>query len=616
MSAVLWAGFVTAVAVGHQLTDGSIGPANRPVAVNHAGYVSSDTCRSCHPGNYDSWHASHHRRMTQVASPATVATEINGFQRDHLGVTYRVVREQDRYFMLQRPAGATGTAWSPPREIVLLTGSHNLQMFWLETEHGRTMERFPFAYIIADDDWAPALDTFLLPPDFTETTSVGEWNQACMDCHTTFARPRFVEGWEFDSRVAEFGIACEACHSNGAEHIAANRNPLRRYQLHLAGTPDDTMVDPAKLDGPRATLACGQCHSVWGFRNMEAKLAWNQEGGQYRPGADSMPHRWMVEPTLSQHEEAREQLSTFNAHYFENRFWGDGMVRVTGREMNGVVMSPCYEGGQFSCISCHEMHPDSRDPAVLADWRNDQLRTDHGGTNQDCLQCHGEIASDISAHTFHAPESKGSSCYDCHMPHTSYGLLRAVRSHQVSSPNVRESAEHGRPNACNLCHLDQPLAWTAGKLAEWYGQETPDLEADDRTIAAAVLWVLKGDAGQRAVVTWNMGRPEAQAAAGTDWMYPVLALNLNDPYSAVRYITAHTLRGLPGFADFEYAYAADESVTRPAVTRAYQRWFDTVRSPDTVFSARTIQQPNGLFIASEQARLMNARDQRPIFLAE
>jgi len=616
LAAVVWGVFVTAVAVGHQLTDDAIGPPNRPVAVDHAGYVSSDSCRSCHPGNYDSWHQSYHRRMTQVASADTVATEIDGFEGEYEGIMHRIVKQEDRYFALQRPAADAGAGWSTPREIVLLTGSHNLQMFWLETAHGRTMERFPFAYIIADDQWAPALDTFLLPPDFAEPTSVGEWNQACMDCHTTFARPRFVEGWEFDSRVAEFGISCESCHSNGAEHIAANRNPLRRYALHLGETPDDTMVNPSELDGPRSTLACGQCHSVWGFRDMESKLAWNQEGGQFRSGDDSMPYRWMVEPTLSQNEAARANLSTTNPHFFENRFWGDGMVRVTGREMNGIVMSPCYEGGNFSCISCHEMHPESRDPKVLTAWRNDQLRTDHGGTNQDCLQCHGEIARDISAHTFHAPESAGSSCYDCHMPHSSYGLLRAVRSHQVSSPNVLESVEHGRPNACNLCHLDQPLGWTAAKLDEWYGQPVPELDADDRTIAAAVLWLLEGDAGQRAVVTWNMSRPEAQAAAGHDWMYPLLAINLNDPYSAVRYITAKTLRGLPGFADFAYVYTTPEQETRPAVTRAYEHWFNAVRSPDTIFTPRTIQQPNGLFIATEQARLMNNRDQRPIFLAE
>src|SRR5687767_10698287 len=31
------------------------------------GYVSSDSCRACHPKEYRSWHDSYHRTMTQYA---------------------------------------------------------------------------------------------------------------------------------------------------------------------------------------------------------------------------------------------------------------------------------------------------------------------------------------------------------------------------------------------------------------------------------------------------------------------------------------------------------------------------------------------------------------------
>src|SRR5687767_5047040 len=40
---------------------------NRP-----GGYVRSETCRSCHPDQYTSWHRSFHRTMTQHATPSTV----------------------------------------------------------------------------------------------------------------------------------------------------------------------------------------------------------------------------------------------------------------------------------------------------------------------------------------------------------------------------------------------------------------------------------------------------------------------------------------------------------------------------------------------------------------
>ena len=49
--------------------------------------------------------------------------------------------------------------------------------------------------------------------------------------------------------------------------------------------------------------------------------------------------------------------------------------------------------------------------------------------NKACLNCHAEIADDIPGHTHHKPDSSGSDCNNCHMPHTVYGLLSAIRSH-------------------------------------------------------------------------------------------------------------------------------------------------------------------------------------------
>jgi hypothetical protein len=35
-----------------------------PQKIDDQGYVSSDTCRACHPSQYASWHRSYHRTMT------------------------------------------------------------------------------------------------------------------------------------------------------------------------------------------------------------------------------------------------------------------------------------------------------------------------------------------------------------------------------------------------------------------------------------------------------------------------------------------------------------------------------------------------------------------------
>ena len=89
--------------------------------------------------------------------------------------------------------------------------------------------------------------------------------------------------------------------------------------------------------------------------------------------------------------------------------------------------------------------------------------------------------------------------------------MKAMRSHTISNPNVNESLDPvGRPNACNLCHLDKTLAWTADALNRQYGQPIPELSAEQKEIAAGVLWALQGDAGQRALAAWNMGWSQAR----------------------------------------------------------------------------------------------------------
>ena len=590
-------------------------PENRPVKALDAGYVSSDSCRSCHPGNYASWHASFHRTMTQVAAPANIAANLDGLELTYDGADYRVDRGPKAYFVRRKPQGAPAPAYGPPREMVLLTGSHTLQIYWLETGAGRTLVQFPLAYLVAEKKWAPVLQTFLLPPDTGQFYAAGEWNGACMDCHVTQGRSRFVEGNKFDSQASEFGIACEACHGEGSAHIAQNRNPLRRFALHLGGGPDPTIANPARMKGPAAALVCGQCHSIWAFNSMADKLAWNRAGGKFQPGASALPLRWVVQPGATDHPAQRALLQETNPHFFGDRFWGDGMVRVTGRELNATMASPCYKGGDFSCLSCHEMHPDAAPAPALTAWATDQLKPGME-SDQACLQCHPALKANMAAHTHHAAASSGSRCYNCHLPHTTYGLLRAIRSHQVSSPTVRESTQLGRPNACNLCHLDRPLAWTADKLAEWYGQKAPPLSRDDQELAAGVQWLVKGDAAQRALTVWSMGWAPAQQAAGRDWLYPHVIFTLNDPYAVVRFMAGKSLQTLPGFADFTFDYTGNDAAQKTVLAAAYQKWWREVRPKGASYRPETLLEPDGLFRQEVFERLLTQRDDRKVFLAE
>lgn len=588
-------------------------PENRPIQSSVGNYQTSNACRACHLDNYASWHASYHRTMTQVATTANIlgiedVAELSLDQRD-----YQLERNGQKVFVRTRPVGGE---YGPPREVVLLTGSHNLQILWLETGEDRTLEQFPFAYIIAEKIWAPVTQTFLMPPDTKEYYSIGAWNGACMDCHVTQGQSRFVSGNKWDTRVAEFGITCEACHSEGRQHIARNRNPLRRFATHLTTGRDATITNPTRLSAAASSLDCAQCHSIWAFNNMTDKIDFNRQGSVFRPGHVDLGQRFVVQPNKSDHQEQKDFIRRTEPDFFDNRFWGDGMIRVTGREFNGLQASPCFRGGQFSCISCHEMHPNSVQKVSLTKWAKGAQLKPKMDSDEACLQCHKNLAVNISAHTHHSTASPGSRCYNCHMPRTTYGLLRGIRSHQVSSPSVRESIDYHRPNACNLCHLNQTLAWTADKLHAWYEEPVPALWRDGESIAAGVQWLIKGDAGQRALIAWGMGWPPAQQASGRDWLYPYLIYTLKDPYAAVRFDAWKSLQTLPGFSDFSFNYTAPALSLRDASERAYSKWVRELRGPNPAFEPQTALDSRGAFQDDVIKPMEEARDNRPIFLAE
>src|SRR6185295_6427808 len=132
-------------------------------------------------------------------------------------------------------------------------------------------------------------------------------------------------------------------------------------------------------------------------------------------------------------------------------FWSDGMVRVSGREYNGLIDSPCFRDAKderrtLSCASCHTMHKAAEDARSTGEWADTHQVAAHMNGDEACLQCHPALRANPSAHTKHQPGSAGSACYNCHMPYTSYGLLRALRSHRISSPTAAATVQTGRPN--------------------------------------------------------------------------------------------------------------------------------------------------------------------------
>jgi hypothetical protein len=163
-----------------------------------------------------------------------------------------------------------------------------------------------------------------------------------------------------------------------------------------------------------------------------------------------------------------------------------------------------------------------------------QIAPDREG-DAGCTSCHDTPRD--RGHAHHAAGSPGARCVSCHMPKTSFALLSAVRSHRIGIPAPTTAP----PSACNLCHLDRSLAWTAAWLERWYGRRA---EGDSRQEPFGLVAGLTGDAGLRALVADALGSAEARAACRSGFAAPILDAMKADPYAAVRFIAARARRGV------------------------------------------------------------------------
>ena len=548
---------------------------NRPIEKATRGYISSGSCRECHAHHYETWHASHHRTMTQVPTKDSVIADFDNKVLVHSGRAFRFFHEGEEYFMEVKRAGLSdpdSSSKGKTFKIVLMTGAHHQQGFWCETDKGRTLGKIPFIWINKEQRWVPYGSIFFLPSS-PLSMHAGVWNSNCIKCHVVGGQPRVDQKNGFDTHVAEFGISCEACHGPGEAHAAFQRD-LINTDRKRPPVGKQKMTNPADLTHVRSSQTCGQCHSVFDFYDAEGKSEFmTKDGFQFRPGDDLLDSRHVFR--MGQDEDlpiVKEKLKR-DPKFWEHQFWSDGMVRVSGREYNGLLETPCYQRGKMSCLSCHDMHPDESDDRPSGQWANDQMKLDMR-SNKACLQCHQEYESDekLAAHTHHLTSSTGSNCYNCHMPHTTLGLMKAMRSHTIDSPNVATTVATGRPNACNLCHVDKSLAWTAEHLEQWYGIAPPQLSKQEKEVASSIRWILQGDAGQRAIAGWHFGWAPAQKASGTQWMAPFLAELLTDSYDVVRFIGYHALKELPEFSDFDYDFVGSEQAQQLGRNNALKKW--------------------------------------------
>lgn len=471
-------------------------PPGRPRPPSASPYVSSAACAPCHPGEHASFGRTFHRTMTQDATGATVLAPFE--------------RRGDE-------------VWVGGRRVVLTTGSHKHQAYWTTGDGPGDLRMHDEVWLVREKRLLPRAEAFVTPPG--EPLPRVRWSSSCIACHAVAGEPRHDPATgAFDTRAAELGVSCEACHGPGAAHVARHRDPVERYMQHASKRPDPTIVHPGKLPPERAAAVCGQCHA-YAFPRDEDEWWTHGYARTFRAGDALEPSRIRLATRAARavRVDAAE----------ESLFWADGAARVGGREYDGLVLSPCYAKGEgarkMTCLSCHAMHEGDPRGQIAPARRGDAA----------CTSCHAATKE----HSHHAPGTAGAACVSCHMPKTSYALLSAARSHRVESPSPAASLASGRPNACNLCHLDRSLAWTSATLRAWFGGAEASLDDARGDVPEGARLALAGDAGVRVLAADALGSADAPIAPG---LRAQLLRELRvDPYAAVRFVAERSLAAFP-----------------------------------------------------------------------
>lgn len=491
-------------------------------------YVGSSQCKHCHPSHYASFARTYHGRMTREADATSVLGAFDGRELEYFGTTARMEQQGSEYwfsFHNERDPAPTRV------RVARTVGSHRYQQYL--ARDGDLYFRLPIAWDVSRAQFFhmngafltadPELDANGLVSNVDYNRHVTRWNDNCVYCHNVHPNPGLdAETGRFDTQVAELGVACEACHGPGAEHVARNSDPLRRYALHRSAAPDPSIRNPDRMPAPRSAEVCGRCH---GQRLTSDIARFHREGDPFVPGEDLSAYSTPL---------SRDTRQNGEAGLFSARFWPDGTPRLTAYEYQGYLQSPCRASSDFSCESCHAMH--EGDPAG-------QIRPSRAG-DAACTACHTQLSGSRAAaqHARHAPNSAGTRCRNCHMPEIVYGLVSIHLSHRIESPSPQLQAASARPDACTLCHIDRTRSWASAAL----GQALSDDPAARRGLSETAYRLLAGDPIERAVAAHALGKLDAAAEASfqRERIGLLLESAQNDSYPAVRSIARAALEQL------------------------------------------------------------------------
>lgn len=445
-----------------------------------ADYVGSEVCGECHTQIYPEWQRSPHANMTRNPSEVSVVGDFNdGVWMLPPEARRTEADDQPAALMYERDGVYTMALRHPtsneyvPFEIEHVVGYQYRQVY-VTREAGGVLRRLPLQWSTQRQEFFPYwnLQENSTPTLYDLWQQMGSqnsaWNLFCARCHTTNLRINNKDAAHTiaDTEWVDPGIACEACHGPGSLHTQYfESNYVNRMSAYLhsklRGEDVAYVANAGKLDKGPAMSVCARCHGsdiLMGSTDIYRIY----EPGRSREGRTNDLSEYFQQTPL----QPGRTVPTVEV-------WADGEPKGIGMLFRSMIESTCYQEAEVRCFDCHNPH-DNKMPAEPGILQASTVSNDY------CLGCHQDLATDTDNHTRHEEGTEGSFCYDCHMPRTltklATGVLEMTRTHKMSSipvpANTLRYGMNGSPNACNQCHEDQTLNWAVDTMLEWYGEVT------------------------------------------------------------------------------------------------------------------------------------------------
>ena len=484
------------------------------------GFADNARCLQCHQQQAEAWAGSHHDLAMGLANADTVLGDFEAAEFTHGGVTTRFRVEDGRYIV--NTEGADGKLRD--FEISYTFGVEPLQQYLVEFEGGR-LQALTVAWDSRPAEQGGQRWFQLQPGDDAApgdplhwTGRMYNWNVRCAECHSTNLQKNYDPGsGTYQTRWSEINVSCQACHGPGAAHVEWAESGQGSDRA------DDYGLVSADMDNRALVDSCARCHS------RRHRVSPNDAHGR---------------ALLDDFEPLTLQAGLYHP---------DGQILDEVYVYGSFVQSKMYNRG-VGCADCHDVH---------------STRLKLTG-NALCLQCHNEAPparfptlqkKDYASprHHFHAADSGGAGCINCHMPATTYMVVDPRRDHSFRIPRPDLTVSLGVPNACNQCHTDRSPEWAAAQTAEWYGTTIRDTPHYGEIIAAARsgaddayedLVRLSNDASQPAIVTATAVQLLARYSP-TQATADTLRSAAVHPDPLVRTVATSTLGLIPELADLK-----------------------------------------------------------------